>query len=315
MDGITSAALVLAHHPDAQVSFVTNAHAATQILRRDLSSRRFIAIDLGLTPDFAKNLNRKTKQAHAVLLDHHAQTLAHIDHLDTAVERLVIPGMSAAAVTRAWLQESGLTHLAAIADVVEYCRSPALDTCERDHGEDRIDYEGRMLDFAWRWKVGDDRFRLQTARRLAQGMWPSDIPEVHRRYLAILNERRWERALDRVRGHVKIQGEIALLRFGRRKPSLLGFGSRALTAVAQEEGCRVALLVHRRDDVTSISARILTAPYKTGRRPRREIDLGRFIDEFTQQYGGAGGGHPESAGGKIPTRHLPQFLRELECFA
>lgn len=314
MDGLTSAALVLAQNPDAKVSFVTNSSVATQTLRRDLSSRHILTIDLGLTPEFAKNLGRKTQQADVVLLDHHEQTLAYTHLLSNEVERLVLPGMSAAAVTRTWLEEPGLAHLAAIADVVEYCQSPALEACQTHYGADRLEYESRMLDFAWRWQVADDRFRLQTARHLAEGLWPSDIPEVRRRYLQIQNEGRWERALERVRSHVQVQGQIALLRFGRRKPSLLGFGSRALSAVAEEHGCRVALLVHRRDDITSISARVLTTAAPRQRTVRPELNLGRFIDEFTQQYGGAGGGHPESAGGRIPTRHLNAFLKELECF-
>lgn len=315
MDGLTSAALVLARHPDARVSFVTNATVATRELRRDLSSGRFLLIDLGLTPELAKNLARKRQQGEVALIDHHAQTLAYTDLLPPDVDRLVLPGMSAAAVTRTWLEEPDLAHLAAIADVVEYCSSPALETCRTHYGAQRLDDESRILDFAWRWQVADDRFRIDTARALATGLWPSEIEEVERRYLQIVKEGRWERALERVRSHVRVQGPIALLRFGRRKPSLLGFGSRALSAVAEEYGCRVALMVHRREDITSISARILPAGPLRAPPTRPEINLGRFIDEFTQQYGGAGGGHPESAGGRIPTRHLSMFLKELEVFA
>lgn len=317
VDGITSAALVLSRFPDARVSFVTNATVATQHLRRDLSSDRFFVIDLGLTPELAKTMGRKASAgADVTLLDHHQQTLAHADLLPPNVQRLVIPGISAAGVTRTWLDIPGLAHVVAMADLVEYCHSDALTTIRDQVGADRLEEESKMLDFAWRHQISDDRFRVSTARRLAAGLWPSEIGEVQRRYLQMVNEGRWERALERVRQRVQFQDNIAILRFGRRKPSLLGFGSRALTAVAAEHGCTMALLVHKRRDVTSISARIMAPGAQTHRaRQRSELNLGRFLDEFTQQYGIAGGGHPESAGGKIPSRHLGTFMRELACFA
>lgn len=310
---------MLSRYPDARVSFVTNATVATHAIRRDLSSKQLYVVDLGLTPELAKTLGRKAASGVDVaLLDHHQQTLAYADLLAPAVQRMVIPGISAAGVVRTWLELPNLAHLVAIADVVEYCHSDALDRVRQQVGTDRLVEESKMLDFAWRHQVSDDTFRLNTARRLAAGCWPSEIGEVRRRYLQMINEGRWERALDRVRQRIQFRGNMAILRFGRRKPSLLGFGSRALTAVAQENGCKVALLVHKRSDVSSISARILApeaSDIGTSTHHPGDLNLGRFLDEFTQQYGIAGGGHPESAGGKIPSRHLGTFLREIECFA
>ncbi|MBW3583100.1 MAG: hypothetical protein KY455_08380 [Euryarchaeota archaeon] len=316
VDGITSAALALARYPDARVSFVTNAGLASQAMRRDLSSRTFLLIDLGLTPPLAKTLGRKAAAgAQVVLLDHHDQTLRNEALLDPAVARLIVPGISAAAVTRRWLGLERLTHLSAIADVVEYCASDDLERVRVEVGDRRLHREAEMLDFAWRFDVPDDRFRTQVARRLADGAWPSEIPEVRRRYFAILNERRWERALERVRARIQVTGNVALLSFPRRKPSLFGFGSRAVAAVARERGCRVALLVHRRADIVSVSARLLAPCPEVPERIRPELDLGRFLHEFTAYHGGSGGGHPESAGGKIPHRALGTFLKEIEVFA
>lgn len=327
VDGIVAAALVLSQAPDARVDFVTNSNLAVQALRRDLSSQEFYVVDLGLTPEFARTLSQKCRQgAKVVYLDHHEQSLDHVKRLPGEMTTRIEPGVSAAGVTAHHLGVQQLDHLVALAELVEYCNGDGLERSMRRFGEKRLQDEARMIDFAWRLKVGDDRFRLTAARRFAQGEWPSEVDSVRRRYLQMVNEKRWERSLDRVRSHVRVRGEVALLEFGRHKPSLFGFGSRALSAVAREAECRLALLVQRRDQVASISARLLTPPEEggvasdlpaydrssiAGARP----DLGRFLYEFTQQYGIAGGGHPDSAGGRIPRRHLPAFLEEARAMA
>lgn len=326
MDGIVAAALVLSQAPDARVDFVTNSNLAVQALRRDLSSQEIFVVDLGLTPPFARALSQKSRQgAHVVFLDHHEQSMDHVKRLPQRMTIRVEPGVSAAGVTAHHLGVRGLDHLVALAELVEYCNGDGLERSLRRYGEERLQEEARMIDFAWRLKVGDDRFRLTAARRFAQGEWPSEVDPVRRRYLQMVNEKRWERSLKRVRSHVRVRGEVALLEFGRHKPSLFGFGSRALSAVAREAECRMALLVQRRDQVVSISARLLTPPGEggpgglpdydrssiAGERP----DLGRFLYTFTQQYGIAGGGHPDSAGGRIPRRHLSTFLQEAQAMA
>ncbi|MGH2670477.1 MAG: hypothetical protein ACRDH5_15415, partial [bacterium] len=241
VDGIVAASFYLAALPDAKVSFVTSSSSAVELIRRDLSSRAFHLVDLGLTPRLAKTLNLKVKGGASVtFLDHHQQSGQYAGELDPAVEVHLAEGASAASMAHDHLGLNGpLTRLAALADFIEYCPSARLRDAWREFGPERIEEEARVLDFSWRMQVEDDRFRVLAARKLSAGAWPSEVPEVMRRYLQVRNEGRWERALARIRQRVTIRHDVAVLDFGRRKPSLFGFGSRALVAVAKEEECKV----------------------------------------------------------------------------
>jgi hypothetical protein len=122
----------------------------------------------------------------------------------------------------------------------------------------------------------------------------------------MVNENRWLKAQERVRSRVVLRNNVALLHFGKRKPSLLGFGTRALTSVAREQGAAVAMLVNRRRDQASIALRA------TG---ETDLNLGLFVENFTTRYGVVGGGHPTSAGAKIHARHLGLFMDEVITIA
>lgn len=314
VDGIISAALFLAKDPSTRVTFVPSGDLAVDVLRKDISSHEVYLVDLGLTPRLIKTLNDKYKTRQKVTyLDHHEQSGEHLSELEA--EGLVRQGVSAAGVAYDYLGLNGdHRHLVALADLVEYCPSPLLAELESSVGTARMEEEARMLDFAWRFRVEDDRFRYQAARRLSTGRWPSEVPEVKARYLQMVNEHRWDHALERVRERVEVKHNVALLRFGRRKPSLFGFGSRALAEVAREVGANVAILLNRRSNLSSLSLRRTTAE-RWGTVPEDGFNLGRFASEFTQHHGIVGGGHPHSAGAKIPTRVVPDFLREVYCLA
>ncbi len=308
MDGIVSAALWLSVEPSLKVSFVPSGDVAVDVMRRDISSEQLILADLGLTPRLLKTFNDKEGLPQRITyLDHHqgSEDMAHdipvhVDsHIDTA--------LSAAGVVHKHLGLGrAYDHLVAIADLIEYMETPTLDHQRRSHGEDHLDHEAKVLDFAWRQKVEDDRFRYYAARRLSEGRWPSEVSEVKARYLQVVNEGRWEKALDRVRERLQIQHEVALLQFGRRKPSLFGFGARAVSEVARQSGARVAALINRRPDTASISLR---------RTADSELDLGRLTREFTQIHGIVGGGHPHSAGAKIPSSSVRELMHQVYCLA
>lgn len=314
VDGIVSAAFFLARVPDIRVSFVTSSTAALDVLRRDIQSHDVYIVDLGLDDRLLKNINDKAKQGVRVhLLDHHQQSELVGHRVEEGVQVVAEQGISAASVAYEFLGLDGdHRRLAAIADIVEYCESPMLHAAEAEHGRERLVDEARVLDFSWRLAVDDDRFRLTAARRLADGRWPSDVGEVHRRYLQVVNEGRWERALDKVRNRLVIRDQCAVLKFGRYRTSLFGFGTRALSHVAEEEGCRVALLLNSRKSRTSVSLRGLGPEYLQ-ETPR--FNLGRFVSDFTDEYGVTGGGHPSSAGAKINTRDVGTFLQQVYCLA
>lgn len=307
VDGILSAALWLHTDPRLRVSFVPSGDVAVDVMRKDIGSERFVLVDLGLTPRLVKTLHDKTKLKQATLyLDHHEQSKDYLPQLPGAVEAVVDTSTSAAGVVYDHLRMGAEhEHLVGIADQVEYLDTPLLRRLSRDIGGGRIEDEGRILDFAWRHQVEDDRFRYYAARRLAKGRWPSEVSEVRARYLRMVNEGRWEKALDRVRDRLVMKHEVALLDFGRRKPSLLGFGARAVSEVARQAGAKVAALVNRRPEVSSISLRRTSAG--------DGLDLGRFVHEFTSEHGIVGGGHPQAAGAKIPTRQVGKFMHEIYC--
>lgn len=312
VDGIISAALFLARDPGTRVTFVPSGDMAVDVLRKDIASHEFTLVDLGLTPHLIKTINDKAKTRQKVcFLDHHQQSGAQFGLLDPRTAGFVREGVSAAGVAYDYLGLNGAhRHLVALADLVEYCPSPLLAELEGQVGRGRLLEEARMMDFAWRFRVDDDRFRIQAARRLAAGPWPSEVPEVRARYLQMVNEQRWDHALERVRERVEMRHNVALLRFGRRKTSLFGFGSRALAEVAREMGASVAVLLNRRSNLSSLSLR------RTGLDPDgQDLNLGAFVTDFTAHHGIVGGGHPHSAGAKIPTRAVPEFLREVYCFA
>lgn len=313
VDGIVSAAFFYARWPDIRVSFVTSSSAALDVLRRDIQSREFYLVDLGVTQDLLKNVNDKVKAGAQVhILDHHQQSEERAPEADARVETVARQGISAATLAYEVLGLDGVhEHLAALADIVEYCHSVPLERAEVKHGSDRLAHEAQILDYSWRLEVDDDRFRQVAARKMAQGLWPSQIPEVHRRYLQMVNEGRWERALEKVRTRLIVRDRVGLLRFGRYRTSLYGFGTRALSAVAEEEGCTVAVLINSRKQLSSVSLRGVGPEYQVPTKV--PLNLGRFVDEFTQEFGLTGGGHPSSAGAKIHTRDVPVFLQQIYC--
>lgn len=312
MDGIVSAAFFYAKDPSLRVSFVTSATAAVDVVRRDIQSRDFFLVDLGVTPELVKNLHDKVKLGARVhLLDHHQQSESLVGTTPSGFSVVAYQGSSAASVALKYLQmNGGREKLAALADIIEYCRSDYLEKAEGEFGWERLQAEAKILDYAWRLQVDDDRFRQTAARRLSEGLWPSEIGEIHRRYLQVVNEGRWERALEKVRSRLVVRDRIAVLRFGRYRTSLFGFGSRALSKVAEDEGCSVAVMINSRKKQSSLSLRGLGPEYAG---PHPPLNLGRFVSEFTAEHGFSGGGHPSSAGAKIYTRDVPRFLQEIYC--
>lgn len=301
VDGILSAAAVLAACPRAKVTFVPSSSTAADAVRKDLSHDLVVA-DLGLTHALARAMNEKgdTRQA-VVYLDHHQQSARGRDALKSHVTAVVHEGPSATSVVLDHLEVERLAHLGAVADHIERCRSRFFTVTKGRHGLDRIEAEGRVLDYAWRLHVEDDRFRLAAARELSSGAWPSEVTEVVRRFRIVRNEGRFERAIDRAKRCLTVRRGVAILDKGRRMPSLLGFGMRAVTAAAEQSGAEVAVLVNRRDEMSGISLRSVD----------RGPNLGRFAEEFTEEHGVAGGGHPTSAGARVHTDDVPMLIDQV----
>jgi len=189
-----------------------------------------------------------------------------------------------------------------VADLVEYMPTSLLEQEMRRHGRERVDQESMVLDFSWRLMIDDDRFRYHAARQLALGSWPSEVDSVKRRYMQVVNEKRWPRALAKVESCLKVRGPLGIMDEMDRNRTLFGFGTRALVEVAHRRGCGYAVMINPRGRYSSVSVRGIS---------REGVDLGRFVEDFTSANGVDGGGHPQAAGARIPTGSGELFLDRL----
>ena len=118
--------------------------------------------------------------------------------------KVINEGMSAAGVLYHFLNPSNrLKKLVAIADLMEYFETPILMEMMDDHGQQKVCEESRILDFSWRLNIEDDLFRMQAALHLSQGLWPSEVGPIKSRFVQVVNERRWPKALARAQSGMR----------------------------------------------------------------------------------------------------------------
>jgi RecJ-like exonuclease len=297
VDGIVSAAIFLNRFPDAKVSFVTSPTAGAKALSLDTVSDEIYMVDLAPVPDLVEAVRAHRDQQDLTLVDHHPSSLS-VD-----CRTLVVEGVSAANVLFHHLHpEDGLRKLVAVADLVEYMPTPLLDQEMRRYGRQRVDQESMVLDFSWRLIIDDDRFRYTAAKMLSQGLWPTQVDAVKRRYIQVVNEKRWPRALAKVESCLKVRGPLGVMDDMDRNRTLYGFGTRALVEVAYRRGCDYAVMINPRGKYSSVSVRGISP---------NTVDLGRFVEDFTSENGVDGGGHPKAAGARIPSGSGELFLEHL----
>lgn len=297
LDGIISAAVFLNRFPTSAVSFVTSPTTAAKELERNTIPHVCLA-DVSLTPELAEVM-RATDHIEVDLVDHHLsqvpKDLQEQVHIDLS--------RSAAGSLHRWLgAPPEMDDLVALADFYELSETSLTQQAVERYGLVRLERESTVLDFSWRRNVEDDAFRLLAAGELSAGQWPSEIPAIYERYQSVLQDDCWSRALRSVRGTMETRGPVGVLSYQGRHKSLHGFGSKAMIEVAKEKGCRYALMLNGGDEETVVSLRAV------GRRP---LHLGRFIEDFTIIHGFSGGGHPASAGARIPTSVTSCLIDEL----
>ncbi|MDI3483066.1 MAG: single-stranded-DNA-specific exonuclease [Candidatus Methanomethylophilaceae archaeon] len=294
VDGLVSASIFLHHEPLTRISFVTSPSAAAAVLSKDQTSRNIFVVDI--SPD--ETLLHHCEGKEVTVVDHHPCRLSK----DERAEIFVKEGKSAASVLSSYLgAPESFDPLVAVADYVEYFDTPLMDEVWTEYGTKKMTREAKILDYSWRANITDDIFRYRAALRMSQGSLPSEVPMIYRRYLTVQNERRWPRAVSIVDERIQHMGDLGMLELSRRD-SLLGFGTRALVHVAKRRGFRYAALFHRRENHISVSLRGL----RSG-----GADLGVFAEDFTSRYGVSGGGHPTSAGARIPLDCSLPMMREL----
>jgi len=297
VDGIVSTAIFLNVHPDAKVTFVTSPSAGARALSLDGRSEDIYLVDLAPVPDLVEAARSIRSDQTLTMVDHHPSSLS------MECRTLVKEGVSAANVLFHHLHpDERLRKLVAVADLVEYMSTPLLDRQMHRYGRERVTHESMVLDFSWRLVIDDDRFRYYAAKQLSRGLWPSQVDSIKRRYIQVVNEKRWPRALAKVDRALKLRGPLGIMDEMDRNRTLYGFGTRALVEVAQRRGCEYAVMINPRGMYSSVSVRGIGSS---------TIDLGRFVEQFTSENGVDGGGHPKSAGARIPTPSNPLFLDHL----
>ncbi|QLH74432.1 MAG: DHH family phosphoesterase [Methanomassiliicoccales archaeon] len=298
VDGIASAAVFLSRYPSSKISFVTSPRAGANALVKDRSSREIFLVDIALTRDVVEAVGHRKAQT-VYLLDHHPSSMTE----GMSGIRIVQEGMSAAHVLYDHLRAgTHLKRLVSIADHLEYCETDLLKDTLRKHGRQRLEEEARILDFSWRLNIEDDEFRLVASKHLSEGHWPSQVGAVKRRYIQVLNENRWGKAVARVKAGLEVREGVGIFQCNEKNRSLYGFGTRALVDVAQRRGCSYAMMLNDRKDNCSVSIRGMSD---------RGLDIGRFVEEFVTLHGMDGGGHPNSAGARIPLPMENRFVDEF----
>jgi hypothetical protein len=299
VDGIVSAAIFLNRYPSSRVSFITSPTAGARALSKDFSSNEIYLADVALVPDVAEAMATRRDRQKVFLIDHHPTPNDPCPH----GVKVINEGMSAAGVLYHFLNSPNrLKKLVAIADLVEYFETPILKEMLNDNGHQKVCEESRMLDFSWRLNIEDDFFRLQAAQHLSQGLWPSQVGPIKSRFIQVVNEQRWPKALARAQSGMRVLGGVGIFDGTDKNRSLYGFGTRAIVEVAIRRGCRYAMLINERKVHSSISVRGMC---------QGGTDLGRFVEEFTSVYGLEGGGHPSSAGARIPVERTHRFVEDF----
>ena len=299
VDGIVSASIFLNRYPNSRVSFITSPTAGARALAMDYSSNEVYLADVALVPDVAEAMATRKDRQKVFLIDHHPTPNDACPH----GVKVINEGMSAAGVLYHFMSPSTrLKKLVAIADLVEYFKTPILSEMMNDNGQQKVCEESRILDFSWRLNIEDDSFRMQAAQHLSQGLWPSQVGPIKRRYMQVVNEQRWPKALARAQSGMRVRGSVGIFDGTDRNRSLYGFGTRAIVEVAIRRGCRYAMMVNERKIHSSISVRGMCDG---------GTDLGRFVEDFTAVYGLEGGGHPSSAGARIPVERTGRFVNDF----
>ncbi len=299
VDGIVSASIFLNRYPNSRVSFITSPTAGAKALSMDFTSNEIYLADVALVPDVAEAMATRRDRQKVFLIDHHPTP----NNVCPNGVKVINEGMSAAGVLYNFLNSSShLKKLVAIADLVEYFETPILTEVVDDHGHQKVDEESRILDFSWRLNIDDDYFRMQAAQHLSQGLWPSQVGPIKRRFVQVVNEQRWPKALARAQSGIRVRGSVGIFDGTDKNRSLYGFGTRAIVEVALRRGCRYAMMINERKIHSSISMRGMCA---------NGTNLGRFVEDFTAIHGLEGGGHPSSAGARIPVESTRMFVEEF----
>ncbi|NLI73344.1 MAG: hypothetical protein GX369_01020 [Euryarchaeota archaeon] len=298
IDGIISAAIFLRCYPHSKIQFVTSPAAAAPYVQSSDADHIFVS-DLSPVPSLAGAIESILYSRQVTLIDHHPFS----NQFDWAV---IDDTASAAGLMHRILEPNGMDAAVAIADLYESGNGSPTQHAGRILDVDSIAKECDILDFAWRFNIKDDIFRYNAASQLARDNLPSEIPCIVKRYEEMIRQNRWGKAINNAYKHMQHVGNAAIIKFDGRRPSFYGFGTRALTEAARRKGCNYVAMLYQRKSESVVSLRSTMSEGE---------NLGQFIESFTSRHGIEGGGHPNSAGARIPTSSTNLLINKLSMLA
>jgi len=301
-DGICAAAIAKARFPDAEIWFTRPV-----ALLKDLQAIQFgtvvIILDVAISETHKTQIFQRIKELakgdEVVYIDHHPLPPGTLKNDVPATHILHSTGPSTSELAFRFFQSDvnpDLDRVGLWGAISDY----AVETDFVHAGLNKYDrrtiyMEAGLLSQALGEAAGDYHYKRDIVLKLAQGVPPSDIPEVVERAVKA-TKREWE-TWRYVKEHVKKEGNLAIV-YDLPAGSL---GKAALYALGTT-GADIGICTRTVEDEVDLSAR---------RRNGVEIDLNTMLRHITARIGGSGGGHEGAAGATIPIELFETFMEAV----
>lgn len=302
-DGICAAALAKARFPEAEVWF-TRPVTFSRDLQEVQPGTALVILDVAISETHkTKIFNRMRELARkdeVLYIDHHPLPPDTLKEDVPATEFAHEPGASASELTfRLFAPDINpdLDRVALWGAIADHAEETDLVRDGLSKYDRRTIYmEAGLLSQALGEAAGDYHYKREVVLKLAQGVPPSEIPEIVDRALKA-TKREWD-VWEYVKTNVAREGNIAII---RDLPSG-SLGKAALYALGVT-GADVGICTRVSEDEVDMSLR---------RRVGAKIDLNTLLRQIAARVGGSGGGHEGAAGASVPLDKFDDFLEAFK---
>ncbi len=302
-DGICSAALVKARFPEAEVWF-TRPITLSRDLKGIEPGTTVVICDIAISEtqreELFKDIRELAQRDEVIYLDHHPLPPETLKRDVPATQFAHEIGVSTSEIAfKIFVQDpsSDLDRVALWGAIGDYCEETEFVNDRLNKYDRRTIYmEAGLLSQALSEAAGDYHYKRDVVIKLAQGVPPTEIPEIVDRAVKS-TKREWE-GYEYVKKHVVKEGNVAVV-YNLPSGSL---GKAAMHALGVT-GTDVGICTRRDGDEIDVSMR---------RRAGAKIDLNEMLRHITARVGGSGGGHEGAAGATIPANIFDNFLETLK---
>lgn len=301
-DGMCAGAIALSRFPEANVFFTKPVSILHDL--QDVDAERIVITDIALTRKDAPSIVKLIgKQKEVLYFDHHTiprttkksdidKNVKHYDHdLDASSSELIYRHFQKEIPReRVWIAIYGA--IGDYSDDTEFVKERILNWDRR-----ALFFEVSTIVLG----IKNEQFESYDAKRrivrtLAKGDNPSDIPGLVRSAKIAVN-REFD-LYEIIKRKAKTYGNIAYIKdlpsFGFRGPSAL------FAATARNKP--LGIYAHTRDRYVDVTMRARSKDFR----------LNKLAEDAADAVKGAGGGHSEAAGAKIPVGTFRTFLQKLD---